>query len=103
MALYAVPIPMNTARKMYVFNPMKKSAGAMAMIESLTRMRVITPKNINTAKPPEDRSKMELKKRPTSKPKPPKISSTAVSAPNLLKPKRTNSLCNLGDQKYAMP
>lgn len=74
-------------------------AGSISKNPSFTLNLAPTPKSINNANPPADINKKGLNIKPTSKPKPPKISRVAVSVPNFSNPKRMNSLFIFGDEK----
>ncbi len=87
------------AKKIYKFKLRKNKAGKKACKSSLTLSLTAIPKNINRASPPEDIGKIQFIINPTSKPTAPIISKIAVSIPNLLNPKRKNSLFIFGDVK----
>lgn len=84
---------------MKAFNPMKNKAGNETHKLSLILNLARKPKNISNARPPDEISKMEFIKNPTSNPSAPPISKTAVNFPNFPSPKRLNSLFIYGDIK----
>ncbi len=88
---------------MKAFNIIKNSAGSVTHNESLILILVITPKNINSASPPEESNKIGLNFRPTTRPNAPNISKLAVSTPTFSSPNRLNSFFILGEVKYTIP
>lgn len=90
-------------KKIYVFNIIKKNAGSVTKILSLTFIRTATPSSINNESPPAEISKTGWSFKPTNKPNAPIISNIAVSAPAFSSPKRLNSLFIFVDPKYPIP
>ena len=86
-------------KNIYAFNSIKNKAGNDIQRLSFTLILVITPKNINKARPPAEINNIGCTFKPTSRPTPPNISKTAVNVPAFSSPKRLNSIFIWGEVK----
>lgn len=84
---------------MYKFRQQKNKAGNETIRLSFNFTRTNNPKNMSSARPPDEIIKIGLKSKPTIRPTAPNNCNTIVSNPNFSSLKRLNSLFIRGSIK----